>query len=61
MLFPDKPEEFTPQDSLTVMFDRPAADLLDVTINGRPARLPDDAASAGQWKITKDNYRQFVQ
>ncbi len=61
MLFPDKPEEFTPQESLTVMFDRPAAELLDVTINGRPARLPDDAASAGQWKITKDNYRQFVQ
>jgi transcriptional regulator with XRE-family HTH domain len=61
MLLPDKPEDFAPQDSLSLMFDRPSAELLDVTINGRPARLPDDAASAGQWKITRDNYRQFVQ
>lgn len=61
MLLPDKPEEFTPQDSLNIMFDRPSAELLDVSINGRPARLPEDAASAGQWKITKDNYTQFIQ
>jgi cytoskeleton protein RodZ len=61
MIFPDKPEEFTPQDSLNLMFDKPSVEFMQVSINGRPARLPDDAASAGQWKITKDNYRQFIQ
>jgi hypothetical protein len=61
MLFPDKPEDFAPQDSLSLMFDRPSVEFLEVSINGRPARLPDDAASAGQWKITRENYRQFVQ
>ena len=61
MLVPDKPEDFAPQDSLDIMFDKPAAEFLEVSINGRPARLPDDAVSAGQWKITKDNYRQFIQ
>ena len=61
MLLPDKPEDFSPQDSLDIMFDKPSAEFLDVSINGRPARLPDDAASTGQWKITKDNYRQFIQ
>ena len=61
MLLPDKPEDFSPQDSLDIMFDKPSAELLEVSINGRPARLPDDAANTGQWKITKDNYRQFIQ
>jgi cytoskeletal protein RodZ len=61
MLSPDKPEDFSPQDSLDIMFDRPSAEFLDVSINGRPARLPEEAASTGQWKITKDNYRQFIQ
>jgi cytoskeleton protein RodZ len=61
MLLLDKPEEFTPQESLDLMFDKPSAEFMQVSINGRPARLPDDAASAGQWKITKDNYRQFIQ
>ena len=61
MLLPDKPEDFSPQDSLDIMFDKPSAEFLEVSINGRPARLPDDAASTGQWKITKDNYRQFIQ
>ena len=61
MLSPDKPEDFSPQDSLDIMFDKPSAEFLEVSINGRPARLPDDAASTGQWKITKDNYRQFIQ
>ena len=61
MLSPDKPEDFAPQDSLNLMFDKPSVEFLQVSINGRPARLPDEAASAGQWKITKDNYRQFIQ
>jgi hypothetical protein len=61
MLPLDKPEEFTPQNSLSIMFDRTSAGFLDVSINGRPARLPDDAAGAGRWTITKDNYTQFVQ
>ena len=61
MLSPDKPEDFSPQDSLDIMFDKPSAEFLEVSINGRPARLPDDAASTGQWKITKVNYRQFIQ
>ena len=48
MLSPDKPEDFSPQDSLDIMFDKPSAEFLEVSINGRPARLPDDAASTGQ-------------
>ncbi len=59
-LFPDKPEDFAPASSLDLMFDKPAAQFLEVSINGRPARLPEDAASAGKWKITKDNYKQFL-
>jgi cytoskeleton protein RodZ len=61
MLTPDKPEDFAPQDSLDIMFDKPSAEFLEVSINGRPAKLPDDAATAGQWKITRDNFRQFIQ
>jgi hypothetical protein len=61
MIFPDKPEDFTPQDSLNLMFDKPSVPYLEVSINGRPARLPDEAANTGQWKITKDNYAQFIQ
>ncbi|MGB8509804.1 MAG: helix-turn-helix domain-containing protein [Pyrinomonadaceae bacterium] len=61
MLFPDKPEDFTPASDLTLMFDRPASESLEVSINGRTAKLPDTAASTGQWKITRDNYQQFLQ
>jgi transcriptional regulator with XRE-family HTH domain len=61
MLSPDKPEEFSPENSLSLKFDGNAAELLDVTINGRPARQPAGGGDTIEWKITKDNYRQFLQ
>jgi cytoskeletal protein RodZ len=60
ILSPDGAEDFAPYSSLSLMFDRPSAESLEVSINGRAARMPDDAANTGQWKITKDNYKQFL-
>jgi transcriptional regulator with XRE-family HTH domain len=57
----EKPEQFTPETSLSLLFDKPSAEFLEVTINGRPAKPPADASGTVEWKITKDNYQQFLQ
>jgi cytoskeletal protein RodZ len=57
-LKPDAPEEFEPQSALTLRFDPPAAEALQVTVNGQALKTPTDTTT---WIITKDNYRQFAQ
>jgi transcriptional regulator with XRE-family HTH domain len=61
MLSTEKVEEFSPESSLSLKFDPPSAELLEVTINGRPAKPPAGGEGAVEWKITKDNYQQFLQ
>ncbi|HEY0405212.1 MAG TPA: helix-turn-helix domain-containing protein [Pyrinomonadaceae bacterium] len=52
----DEAREFDPQQSLKVVYA--PAKALEVTINGRPLRVPQDKA---EMLITKDNYEQFLQ
>ncbi len=62
MLRPGEPREFAPEKSLVLRVGRANASDIEVTINGQAARLPADAASAGdaEWMITKENFRQFL-
>ena len=57
MLKPDAPEEFEPASALSLHYDQPSADALQVTVNGRALKTPTDTTT---WTITKDNYRQFA-
>lgn len=52
----DEAREFDPQQSLKVVYA--PAKALEVTINGRPLRVPQDKA---EMLITKDNYEQLLQ
>lgn len=54
---PDKPEEFAPAQALNLHFEKVSADALEVSVNGQSLRVPPDTTV---WKITKDNYRQFL-
>ncbi|HYE15848.1 MAG TPA: helix-turn-helix transcriptional regulator [Pyrinomonadaceae bacterium] len=57
---PDKPEEFAPEDSLNLFFDKASADALEVSVNGQTLRTPDGEGREITWTITRDNYRQFL-
>jgi cytoskeletal protein RodZ len=57
---PDKPAAgpFSPKERLLIRYDKTAAPLLEITIDGRPVKkVPDDAT---QVEITKDNYEEFL-
>ncbi len=58
MTKPDAPEDYEPQSALNLRYDPPAADALQVTVNGQPLKAPADTTT---WTITKDNYKQFAQ
>jgi cytoskeletal protein RodZ len=58
---PEAPEEFTPAGGLNLFFDKASADALEVTVNGRPLRVPDGEGKEITWTITKDNYKQYLQ
>lgn len=58
MLKPDAPEEFEPTAPLTLHYDQPAANALQVTVNGRALKTPTDTTT---WIITRENYTQFAQ
>jgi len=60
-LKPDAPEEFTPEATVNLHFERAGADALQVTVNGQPLKAPAFDAREYVWTITKDNYRQFAQ
>lgn len=54
----DETREFDPQQSLKVVYA--PAKALEVTINGRPVKVPQDKVEA-EMLITKDNYVQLLQ
>jgi cytoskeletal protein RodZ len=57
-LKPDAPEEFEPTAPFSLHYDRPTADALQVTVNGRALKTPTDTTT---WTITRENYTQFAQ
>lgn len=58
ILEPDEMREFDPQQSLKIAYAQVNASALEVNINGRPVRVPQDKAVM---LITKDNYEQLLQ
>lgn len=58
VLKPDEAREFDPQERLELGYAPSKARSLEVNINGRPARVPQDKT---RMLITKDNYEQFLQ
>jgi cytoskeletal protein RodZ len=63
-LEPDETKEFKPAQSLSIQYAPVKASALEVTINGRVAKLPADTKgnrSLAEMVITKDDYAQFLQ
>jgi cytoskeletal protein RodZ len=54
----DEAREFDPQARLKLGYAQSKAKALEVSINGRPARVPQDKA---ELLITKENYEQLLQ
>ena len=62
ILKPDETREFKPEQSLKLQYAKIKARQLEVTINGRPARINTEAkTNIAEMSITKDNYAQFLQ
>jgi cytoskeleton protein RodZ len=60
-LSPDKAEEFVPESSLSLLYDKVSAPALEVSVNGQALKTPaGDEGKEFTWTITKDNYRQFL-
>lgn len=63
-LEPDETKEFKPAQSLSIQYAPIKASALEVTINGRVAKLPADSKGTrnlAEMVITKDDYAQFLQ
>jgi cytoskeleton protein RodZ len=61
-LQPEEIKEFAPEHSLRVQCSKDKPSALNITINGRPAKLPVNMkGSLAEMTVTKDNYVQFVQ
>ncbi len=61
-LLPNETKEFKPQQALKLNFAKVNASALDVTINGRPAKVPQDSKGVlAEMVITKENYQQQLQ
>jgi cytoskeletal protein RodZ len=58
LLKAEETREFSPQESLEIGYAPSRARFLEVSINGRAARVPQDKT---RMLITKDNYEQFLQ
>jgi cytoskeleton protein RodZ len=62
ILKPDETREFKPEQSLKIQYAKIKAKQLEITINGRPARVPADArTNVVEMLITKDDYAQLLQ
>ncbi|HEX8097454.1 MAG TPA: RodZ domain-containing protein, partial [Pyrinomonadaceae bacterium] len=62
ILRPNETKEFKPEQRLKVEYARARANTLEITINGRPARVPSDAKSnIAELIITRENYEQLLQ
>ena len=58
VLQPDETREFDPQQRLKIGYAPVKAKALEVNINGRPARVPQDKS---EMLIAKESYEQFLQ
>jgi len=62
ILEPDETREFRPEQRLVIQLAKLKADTLEVTINGRQAKVPADLkGNLAEIVIEKDNYEQFLQ
>jgi cytoskeleton protein RodZ len=62
ILEPEETREFKPEQSLKIQYAKIKARQLEITINGKPARVPADAKnSVAEMLITKDDYAQLLQ
>lgn len=61
-LLPNETKAFKPQQALKLNYAKVNASALDVTINGRPAKVPQDSKGIlAEMLITKENYQQQLQ
>lgn len=61
-LQPNETKEFKPQQALKLNYAKVNASALDVTINGRAAKVPQDSKGIlAEMLITKENYQQQLQ
>lgn len=62
ILKPDETREFKSEQSLRLQYAKVKARQLEVTINGKAARIPADAkGNLAEMLITKDDYAQLLQ
>lgn len=57
----DEIREFTPQSRLSLKYSKSKIGALEVTINGRAAKLPTDSKSIVEMVITKEDYERLLQ
>jgi cytoskeletal protein RodZ len=61
-LQPDETKEFTPERSLRVQCAKDKPDALQITINGRQAKVPFNMKGAlAEMTVTREDYEQFLQ
>jgi cytoskeleton protein RodZ len=61
-LKPGEVKEFKPAQSLSIRYAKVKAPVLELTINGRPAKISSDStAKQVEMVITKDDYEKFLQ
>lgn len=61
-LQPEEMKEFTPERSLRVQCAKDKPDSLQITINGRQAKVPFNMkGSLAEMTVTKEDYEQFLQ
>jgi cytoskeleton protein RodZ len=61
-LLPNESKEFKPQQALRLNYAKVNAPALEVTINGRAAKVPNDSKGVlAEMLITKENYQQQLQ
>lgn len=61
-LQPNESKEFKPQQALRLNYAKVNASALEVTINGRAAKVPNDSKGVlAEMLITKENYQQQLQ
>jgi cytoskeletal protein RodZ len=62
ILKPDEVKEFKPTQSLSLRYAKSKATVLELTINGRPAKVTaNSTTNPVEMVITKDDYEKFLQ
>jgi cytoskeleton protein RodZ len=61
-LDPEETREYKPTERLSVLYSKSKARALEVTINGRPAKVPaNEKGALAELVITKEDYGRFIQ